>query len=125
MLIGLIYYQIGNDQKATRRGIPPRCCRQSPEAHHSSVRIHAAAAAGQSVQDRTGSLFFIAVQGVFQATMSVITIFGVEKAVFSREYSSGQSPPRTRGEWPAVFLTPSPSFAVPLLCWILLQACTG
>ncbi len=41
-----------------------------------------------SIQDRQGSLFFIAVQSFFGATFGVMTVFGGEKAVFKREYGS-------------------------------------
>eukprot|EP00456_Euglypha_rotunda_P052471 TRINITY_DN4227_c1_g1_i14.p1 TRINITY_DN4227_c1_g1~~TRINITY_DN4227_c1_g1_i14.p1 ORF type:complete len:719 (+),score=105.36 TRINITY_DN4227_c1_g1_i14:239-2158(+) len=43
----------------------------------------------RGVQNRQGSLFFVVVQGVFGATMGVLTVFANEKAVFLREYRSG------------------------------------
>lgn len=41
-----------------------------------------------SVQNRTGALFFVAVNNIFASTMSVLSIFAGEKAVFQREYGS-------------------------------------
>jgi len=43
----------------------------------------------RGIQDREGSLFFIAVNGVMTSTMGVLSIFAAEKAVFIREYGSG------------------------------------
>jgi ATP-binding cassette subfamily G (WHITE) protein 1 len=53
-----------------------------------------------AIQDRTGVLFFLvtfslcdfnikAVNSVMNSAMGVLSIFGLEKAVFAREYSSG------------------------------------
>lgn len=42
----------------------------------------------RGVQDRQGSLFFLVVQGLFGSVMGTLTVFGAEKAVFEREYSS-------------------------------------
>lgn len=36
----------------------------------------------RGVQDRQGSLFFLVVQGMFGSVMTVLTVFGAEKAVF-------------------------------------------
>jgi len=43
----------------------------------------------RGVQDRTGALFMIAVNGVMGSTMGVVSIFAVEKLVFLREFQSG------------------------------------
>jgi len=43
----------------------------------------------RGIQDREGSLFFIAVNGMMTSTMGVLSIFAAEKAVFIREYESG------------------------------------
>jgi len=57
VLMGLIFLQLGNDQRG--------------------------------IQDRQGSLFFVAVNGIMTSTMGVLSIFAAEKAVFIREYESG------------------------------------
>ena len=38
--------------------------------------------------NRQGSLFFIAVQSMFGSCLGTLTVFGAEKAVFSREYGA-------------------------------------
>jgi len=43
----------------------------------------------RGIQDREGSLFFVAVNGLMTSTMGVLSIFAAEKAVFVREYESG------------------------------------
>jgi len=57
ILMGLIYLQLGHDQRG--------------------------------VQDREGSLFFVAVNGIMTSTMGVLSIFAAEKTVFIREFESG------------------------------------
>jgi len=57
VLMGLIFLQVGNDQRG--------------------------------IQDREGSLFFVAVNGIMTSTMGVLSIFAAEKSVFIREYESG------------------------------------
>lgn len=41
------------------------------------------------VQDRTGALFFIVMNNVFNAAFGVLNVFGAEKMVFLREYVAG------------------------------------
>jgi ATP-binding cassette subfamily G (WHITE) protein 1 len=43
----------------------------------------------RGIQDREGSLFFVAVNGIMTSTMGVLSIFAAEKNVFIREYESG------------------------------------
>jgi len=43
----------------------------------------------QGIQNREGSLFFVAVNGVMTSTMGVLSIFAAEKTVFIREFESG------------------------------------
>lgn len=43
----------------------------------------------EDIQNRQGALFFVTVNGLFSATMAVITIFGGEKPVFQREHGNG------------------------------------
>jgi len=57
ILMGLIYLQLGTDQRG--------------------------------IQDREGSLFFVAVNGIMTSTMGVLSIFAAEKVVFIREFESG------------------------------------
>eukprot|EP00128_Syssomonas_multiformis_P002226 Colp12_sorted_trinity150504_noHs@14765 len=42
-----------------------------------------------SIQDRQGALFFLAVNAVMSSAMGVLSVFGPERVVFAREYSSG------------------------------------
>jgi len=43
----------------------------------------------QGIQNREGSLFFVAVNGIMTSTMGVLSIFAAEKIVFIREFESG------------------------------------
>jgi ABC-type multidrug transport system permease subunit len=43
----------------------------------------------RGIQDRQGSLFFVAVNGIMTSTMGVLSIFAAEKSVFIREYEGG------------------------------------
>ncbi|KAI9140959.1 ABC-2 type transporter-domain-containing protein [Paraphysoderma sedebokerense] len=62
------------------------------------LQVHKRSLAAQ-IQDRTGALFFVAVNMVMSTAMGMLTVFFAEKQVFQREFGSGYY------SLPAYFLT--------------------
>lgn len=85
-----------------------------------------------TIQDRNGALFFMAANGTMTATIGVLSIFGLEKIVFTREFQAGlyglpaYFAARVSGSL-LLSLPPSflPSFLLPprSLLWLLRAAC--
>ena len=67
------------------------------------------------IQDRTGVLFFVAVNQVMSSSMGVLSVFASEKAVFEREHGAGYY------RLPAYFMS---KVGVELPFQILMPLCT-
>ncbi|KAK9764331.1 hypothetical protein K7432_008245 [Basidiobolus ranarum] len=53
------------------------------------LQIHRKSSISAQIQDYSGSLFFICVNGLFSTVMPLLPVFAEERAVFQREHGSG------------------------------------